>query len=199
MIAALGINCFEPVGDFLAISRTVVFMPFFLLGYYCTKENFLRIKNAKWLPATGIASIIILALWILLGDPLASYNYISHGDTAYKGSSIEGMGMRVVTYTLAIVISLGVIFITPRRKTFLATIGERTLQVYVLHRLIRPIISELGFFDMPVLSDPILGILIIFIVSVVITLICSIGIIKKPFDLILNAKWEFLRPKRQDA
>ena len=109
------------------------------------------------------------------------------------------MGMRVVTYALAIVISLGVIFITPRRKTFLATIGERTLQIYVLHRLIRPFISELGFFDMSVLSDPVLGILIIFVASVVITLICSIGIIKKPFDLILNAKWEFLRPKRQDA
>ena len=199
VIAALGINCFEPVGDFLAISRTVVFMPFFLLGYYCTKQNFLRIKNAKWLPAAGIASIVVLVLWMLLGDPLASYNYISHGDTAYRGPSIEGMGMRVVTYALAIVISLGVIFITPRRKTFLATVGERTLQIYILHRLIRPFISEFGFFDMPVLSEPALGILIIFVVSIAITLICSIRIIKKPFDLILNAKWEFLRPKRQDA
>lgn len=199
VVAALGINCFDSVGNFLAISRTVVFLPFFLLGYYCTKENLLRVMNAKWLPAAGVMSGVILIAWIVLGDPLANYNYISHGNTAYKESPLEGMGMRTVSHALAIIISLGVIFITPRRKTLLAILGERTLQIYVLHRLIRPFMEHFGFFDMPVLSDLTLRILVIFVTSVAITLICSIGIIRKLFDLILNAKWEFLRPRRQDA
>lgn len=198
-IAALGINCFDGAGDFLAISRTVVFLPFFLLGYYCSKERFLTIKNSHWLPLVAALVAIFLFLWMIFGSPLPDTFYMVYGNGAYKGSSIVGMGTHAIYFMAAILISLAVVFVTPRQKTFLAVLGERTLQIYVLHRLIRPFMDYFGFFDMPILNDPVLGILVIFGVSVAITLVCSIGIIKKPFDLILNAKWKFLRPKGQDA
>lgn len=198
-IAALGINCFDSAGNFLAISRTVVFLPFFLLGYYCSKERFLTVKNSRWLPLAAALVAIFLVLWMIFGSPLPDTFYMVYGNGAYKGSSITGMSIHAIYFMAAILISLAVVFITPRRKTPLAVLGERTLQIYVLHRLIRPFMGYLGFFDTPILNDPILGTLLIFGVSVAITLVCSIGVIKKPFDLILNAQWKFLRPKEQDA
>lgn len=191
-LISLGINCFDAAGDFLAISRTLVFLPFFLLGFYCGKEEFLKIKNIRIISFSPAVLVLLLIVFLATGGILGSDQYIIYGNTAYKGSFITGMGLRLFVFTLAAIISLGVICLTPRNKTFLATIGERTLQIYVLHRLIRPFLDSFGLFDLAIFADPVIGVLFAVVLSILITLLCALRILKKPFDLLLNMDWKRL-------
>lgn len=194
ILVALAAGCFKGFDDFMALSRTLVFFPFFVAGYYLTREQVTRIRGSRWLPCTAVLVLAFCILWFLFdGWGLVEFAYISHGATPYESSRAMGVLLRCLFFVLAIFISLGVLFITPKRACLLTKLGERTLQIYVLHRIIRGVCSELGLFDLSLFQDQVLCIAVVLLISAVVTAICSLKPLKRPFDALAGSTWKFLR------
>ena len=138
---------FDLSNGLLAISRSLAFLPYFALGYYMKPAALERLAKRRvlWLAVAGAVAIVSLRLvdvhaydWffqMVYGDnPFASAGAVA-GIPA--GSPAAGAIAKFVTMGIAALFSLAVLRLIPHGASHLTTLGERTLQIYVLHRLIR--------------------------------------------------------------
>jgi fucose 4-O-acetylase-like acetyltransferase len=133
LIFSLLCGCWNEIGHFLALSRTIVFFPFFLLGFLI-KEDQLEIPQSL--------NLRILAMLLLFALSFACYLCRSsnpvwlHGADSYEvlGQSIPwGIAIRTVIYLLAFITGGCFFILVPRSKTWYSFAGQRTFYCFVLH------------------------------------------------------------------
>ena len=59
----------------------------------------------------------------------------------------EGPFVRLVLMIAAFVISWAILFYIPREKTAVSFIGQRTMPIYMLHRILRDVLMFAGIYD----------------------------------------------------
>lgn len=139
------------VGDGLALNRTLSFAPFFYVGYYLSREQVYRFVNSrlKWAFA-ALAAGLALTIALKNNGVFGIYQYIVYG-LNYQGLHERvadwGALIRAVQYVFAAIMILGLMAVMPTRKTVLTGIGERSLQIYILHRIVRDVIQYQGFYE----------------------------------------------------
>ena len=194
---ALVAGCVEMPADFLAVSRTVVFAPFFLLGYYCPLERVMQVRESPRFRWVVPAAVAFAALWFASGlagrNPFFAFKAVLHADTPYAGAQLAGMAQRLASFAGAALVSLGVMRAAPDRRTPLSTMGERSLQVYVLHRLARTAVRATGVFALPVFFHPAGAVLGAAAVSTAVAALCSLKLVTPPFNAVARLKWRWLR------
>ena len=80
--------------------------------------------------------------------------------------------------------------LVPKASSKLTVLGARTLQVYVLHRLLRAWLTfQTPFYHLPILLDPLIGSAIILALSGGITVLCAIPALTPPFDALMRMRW----------
>lgn len=187
------------ISTFLSLSRTIVFFPFFCMGYYLSKDNldWLLRKKCK-IPA---ACFLTLALvWFFLqGDLFKPYIRFTYGASSYTAilkehALIYGSLYRMAWYVIAILFSLAVMYIIPRKKHWFTFIGQRTISIYILHILIRNILVYEGFFQY-LLSIPRVYTLSVFAVCIVIVLISSSSFVFKVFNFLMQHPFFIFKKK----
>lgn len=138
------------IGSFMVLSRTIVFLPFFILGFYTTKEHLDKLLNLRLrIPAILLpfSSFFILTVIYPYVKPFvkivfAGSPYVS----IFKKYWHYGAFIRLFWYILAFVFSISFLLLVPRVKLFFTVLGERTLPVYILHILLRNRLMAHGFF-----------------------------------------------------
>lgn len=123
------------IGSTLSISRTIVFLPFFLLGYYATDEHLDKIKSLKReFSITGILVFLLVAFYIV-NNNLFDYKFLynSYSYDALGVSLLEGTIFRIFLYFGAIIFSICVISLVPSKEKFYSRIGKATMNIYVFH------------------------------------------------------------------
>ncbi len=120
----------------LSMSRLFVFYPFFWLGY-CTQEKKLikRISNNYLIVIASIIVVLYCALiyfgighlWNAFGILQGKYPYSECLDNYIFGGVI-----RLIWYAITLVLCVCMIIIVPK-KIKLLSVGENTLDIYVLH------------------------------------------------------------------
>jgi len=150
-VTALLAGYSKSLGDGLAMSRTLTFAPFFYGGYFLKKEqvqNFLKNRN-KW-------AFVILAFGIFLAVAvgcktwLGPYCGIAYGmNYARMGEELYAWGpiLRGGHFLLVLVVILGLMALMPAGKLPWTKLGQRTLQIYMLHRPIRDLMEYWGFYQ----------------------------------------------------
>lgn len=141
----------DSLGDTLAMSRTLTFAPFFYAGYYWRREQVENYLNSshRWLFAAGaviLAAVTALGTgWFLnpYGNIVYGMNYRRLAEEVYGWGGI----VRLVCYLWAAVMILGVMAVIPRSRRRWTFLGERTLQIYILHRLLRDMMQYWGFYE----------------------------------------------------
>ncbi|MBK5246502.1 MAG: acyltransferase family protein [Peptostreptococcaceae bacterium] len=137
------------LGVTLALGRIFGFLPFFLLGYFCEKKHLKKIQRIP--KAVGILTgIILIAFSVFISNynaiPLSAWYF----KTAYINiglNNLEGTSVRIIL-SIAALCWIGVFLIlTPKKKTWLVTVGQNTLSVYILHIVIRYIVMANGIFN----------------------------------------------------
>ncbi|MCD5324890.1 MULTISPECIES: acyltransferase family protein [Pontibacillus] len=132
--AGIGIGLVEGAGHEFSLSRTFVFFPFFILGYYLNKgafDVFKKEQAKKWGLLSAGLSVIILSLL-----PLDITRDFLLGRSSFETMNIgvlEGIGLRGVYY---VVMGLGIVAFLPwiPKTTKPFTIGgRRTAFIYILH------------------------------------------------------------------
>ncbi|MDD5935282.1 MAG: acyltransferase family protein [Clostridiales bacterium] len=178
------------VGTFLSLSRTIVFFPFFCIGYYYTPEQLAKLLNKKLRIPSVVLLILTLCFILWKGELFSPYIRFTYGAASYKdlldnNYLLYGPLIRMLWYLVAITLSIAVMYIIPRCHTWFTYIGQRTLSVYVGHSLIRNILIYEGL-DTFLLSLPKIYTLLIFVICILIVLICSSSIVFKVFSYVLS-------------
>ena len=127
------------VGDTFYLSRVVVFFPFYLAGSVVDRQRFpaqLKKHPAAWL-AAGVA---LLALgWVCryrIRD-VYLYRHLLTGRNPYADAVLPyGALARLGCYAVSAATGLAVMVLTPAKPIpFLSGCGQRTLSVFVWHKL----------------------------------------------------------------
>lgn len=131
IIMAVLIGFVPFIGYPLSLSRTIVFFPFFMLGYY-GKYNLIinNIRNTRKIISLMLMCCLLIGCTILpdLKRVFAgSFPYMSQ-DVYLFSPSIS----RTIFYVMATLMSIAFIRLTPNNK-FLAEVGRNTMLFYVYH------------------------------------------------------------------
>lgn len=133
-------------GTMLSFSRTLVFFPFFLAGYYFHLDMIPKqiFRMNKWLSAIGLLGVLIFLNAIPL-DPKWLYSSFTYKELGsfywYTG------GYRLGVYALEIIASFCFLSFVPRKPSILTEWGKYTVYVFLLHALITKTAISMGLFS----------------------------------------------------
>ena len=154
LVVAVGLLAGYPgkIDDFLALDRTLAFAPYFYLGYYAGESavKTLRKPKIRWMLA-AMAAVEAGIVLLFAYDRLWQFNLIVYGVTYQRmAEQLRNWGalIRLFWYGFALILSLGFLSLIPEKRLFFTKLGERTLQVYILHRLIRDLAQYFGLYQM---------------------------------------------------
>lgn len=126
------------VNEWLSLSRTFFFFPFFLIGYYLDRESFAKMKN-KW--NVRVASVLAIALVIFVyvyGDIRWKewfFGRIPYEEINY-GILDSPLLSRIFIYVLMMICTYVFLTLVAKENRWYTAIGSKTLVVYLLHLFI---------------------------------------------------------------
>ncbi|MEN2667054.1 acyltransferase family protein [Listeria aquatica] len=123
----------DSIDGYLSLSRTFVFFPFFLAGFFLKKEHFLYLqKNAAKIIG---GAIFIAILGIVLVSPGLDEDWFlgSKPYGEFVDAKVLGLLMRVLIYAISFAAIAAFFTFVPKRQFFFTKWGKNTLYVYLLH------------------------------------------------------------------
>lgn len=118
----------------LSLSRTAVFLPFFVLGATYGKRILAAVPRLP-LAAKLACGAVTVAAWLLLYKLQIDQAWL-YGSTPLDRLDIgypEGIAVRAGLLLVAFIATLGFLTLVPNRTGLLATAGKRSLAVFILH------------------------------------------------------------------
>lgn len=180
----------DVIDNYLSLSRTFVFFPFFLLGYYFKKEHFEKFRDSKF---KYFSILIIGAIFVgsyLLPDFDYKWLFGSKPYDALNYSHLNAGAIRLVIYALSLLATLSFLTLVPRKKHFFTKWGTSSIYVYLLH----------GFFVRYFRSSDLEGMLnesqeivILFILSILLIAFLSSKMIRKIAQPLIEMKFPHFR------
>ncbi len=135
LAVALGITVgyFDEINNYLSLSRTFVFFPFFLLGFYFKKDDFEKFSNSKYRYISLIVLGTIFVAFYLL--PGFDYKWLfgSKPYDALSYSHLNGGIIRLGVYCLTLLATLSILSLVPKQRYFFTKWGTSSIYVYLLH------------------------------------------------------------------
>lgn len=146
------VGYFGNIGHTFSLSRTFVFFPFFLAGFWITEKQIMLVKHqgvkiASLVVMAGIAAGIYFAPELNSGWLLASKSYGDLGMTEFGGMA------RLLVYLTATMMVISFLAWVPKRKLSITKLGTRTLYVYLLHGFFIQYFREVGLFEVNNFAD----------------------------------------------
>jgi fucose 4-O-acetylase-like acetyltransferase len=146
------VGYFDEVDDFLSISRTIVFFPLFLLGFYFKKENFVTLLHVKMKLFSFFLFVSILLVFYFLPEWNYKWLFGSMPYDDFQATGLIGGAVRLGVYALTFLTTISFFAFVPRKHYFFTKWGTSSLYVYLLHGFFIKYFrnSELeGFFTEP--------------------------------------------------
>ena len=209
LAASLVWGCVDLSNGLLALSRTLAFLPCFAAGYYCSLDLCAKLKHHRW-PWIAVVAAALIALSRLLDVHAYDWFFqLVYGDNPYAGTfgagvagtgmlsvisspvaALIGMAEKLMVFGIAAVFSLAVLKLAPERASWLTVLGERTLGIYVGHRLVRAWLTfRTPLYEQAVLLDPLWGTAVVLGLSAIIVAACSVPALTDGLNRILRRRW----------
>lgn len=136
--------------NFMSLGRALSYFPFFLLGYYCSKERLAWFQQLRKKPVLlGLLAVVLVSIsfalmhckvrpsWYLLKQSVDGFsNMMWYEDTL----------MRILIFFVACGWIILMINIIPSKKGFLSYVGMNTMPIYVFHLTLRYVIEFYGIY-----------------------------------------------------
>lgn len=158
------------IGETLSLSRSFVFFPFYVLGYYAKDLDLLtKIKTNKVKLITIITSCLILILILNFNNLLPIK--ILKGKFSYSDINSANIllvcGQRILFYVFSITVSIAFMNLVPKKESVLTTLGRNTLYIYLTQGMIlKTFVTE-----KILLNNRVVGTLLLFICAFILTII----------------------------
>lgn len=183
LILFIVVGCFigydESIGDYLYISRTILFYPYYLLGNLINRENLeLQIKNCGLLvKVLAVAALLIWAIVCIIGIDKV---YILRDFLTCRNPFPDellgwGIVVRLGVYLLAVITGISLLVICPvSNLKGISKWGTRTLDVYFWHPICVLILVKWCGISSVFIYGPI-GKFVFLIITVLTTILLSQG------------------------
>lgn len=150
LVSTIVLACFvgydQTIGDYLYLSRIIVFFPFFLSGVILKNVDFVKLRNNN--PRYLILGIVILIVWLLLCffelNLFYRFRYLFTGRNPFFSQIMSyGPLARLITYIISYGVGFSIIMLMPYKKIRLLTgMGKNSINVYFWHMHIYYIIDK---------------------------------------------------------
>jgi len=197
VMAGLIIGFDATAGHVASLSRLLVFMPFFVAGYYIKKEHIEKLFTYKNKILAFLFMIIFSIVLYKYYPSIPSLLNLVSGKASYEAMKLgySGVLYRLGWYVAAGLISTALLVLIPKKKYFFSKVGEKTLQIFCLHLIICVLMRQSGVYE-HLNSNTGFSILIVF--CIVITFILSSKIVSYPFNAIMKMKFKHIL-KKEDS
>ncbi|MBN3525758.1 acyltransferase family protein [Paenibacillus apiarius] len=142
---------FLPVeGAWLGISRSVVYLPFFVIGYAFNFDAFrARITPALRLLAAALSAAILVALYMTANriNPVWLMNNMTFRELGWTGGFLTASVLRLGIYGLELVASIAFLAWVPQRNNGITALGQRTLYVFLIHGIVIRFVVYSGIYN----------------------------------------------------
>lgn len=128
----LVVGYFGEVGSEFSLSRTFVFFPFFLIGYWVTKDHVMLLKR-KSMQIASLAVMATVAVAIYFAPDFNSGWLLASESYGDLGLPELGIVARTLVYATSALMAMSILAWIPTKETMLTKYGTRTIYVYLLH------------------------------------------------------------------
>ena len=137
----------DGIGKTLALSRIIVFAPFFYLGTLSQGFDFISFckKMPKWFAVLIMLSTIVLVTFLTPQDYVDVRETVRGASGYNADGSMVGFIARLAYYLLAIIMSISLTSLIPPSK-LLGQIGKDSLKYYLFHGIL---LSFMVFLKLP--------------------------------------------------
>lgn len=155
VIFSVGVGYLPNVDTTFSLSRAIGILPFFVLGWQLKKWGLVDRWHAAdrvlwWV--RGIAALVLagwLAVVIAFIEPFRAIDlrYWFFYVDSYEGLGEDQWwagGLRLAFIVLAVVLSAAVFALIPRSNTWMTSLGQATMYVYLLHSFVLYPLRETG-------------------------------------------------------
>lgn len=132
LVLGIIVGYFDHVGQLFSLSRTFVFFPFFLIGYWLTKEQIMWVKRKSVMIVASVIPIFVATVIYFAPEFSSGWLFASksYGDL---GLPYSGGLARLSVYGTSAMMVLCILAFIPKRNLAFTALGTRTLYVYLLH------------------------------------------------------------------
>jgi len=127
------VGYFDFISNYLSLSRTFVFFPFFLLGFHLARDQ-MKVNTNIIMRSLSVMIFSTVFLffyfnhevdyqWLLGSKPYSEMEHVSYISALKRG----------YIYILSIITTFSFLILVPRKKYFFTSVGKYTLYVYLLH------------------------------------------------------------------
>ena len=183
--------------DFFCIDRTLSFAPFFYIGYFYNQENLDNYLAGGLRKGVDVLALCLAAaVFFLTYDFFMRYHLVVYGSQydRYDPSLFSWLWLvNLIWYLVAFIISMGLIGVMlNRRMLVFTTLGQRSLQVYMLHRPIRDLLQYYGMYDI-LNPHSKLTVLFIIVFSVLLAILLGTDVVYYAFNYIRTSPDRLLK------
>ncbi|MFV0561276.1 MAG: acyltransferase family protein [Enterococcus sp.] len=164
LILSLSAGYLPIFGKVLAGQRTMMFLPFFVIGYYLQKEQIQSFKESKW-KHLAIVCLPLLYIGVQHTDKLTNaWVFGAAPYVDYLAVPVLGGMVRLLMIGLGLLGIIGFLGLVPKRKMFFTKWGKNTLTVYLLQ----------GFFVKGIRQIPAIANLTLTLPGFLVVILCSL-------------------------
>ncbi len=167
---------------YLALGRIICLLPFFLLGYYTSKDHVEKIRKVPRLVSVAIISATALLSAYIVNRDIFKVEVLYIRKPYPEASDVKHMLFRCLVYVVALLMIYAMLNLTSRKRCFLSKIGTSTMTIYILHLFTIPLLEKLEIFR----QQPYLYLLYSILLTVLITYVYSRPWVKSTYDTIIN-------------
>lgn len=139
---------FSFIGDFLVLSRIVVYYPFFFFGYCVERNRIEKLCDSKKLKIAAVLIMIVFSVVVFTQiDRIYWLRPLLTGRNPFSMLGVYGkfgFFIRLAYYAVVFVVGGSIVVLVPKKTYFglCAKLGSRTLAVYALHFIVFYLVYE---------------------------------------------------------
>lgn len=190
ILIALFVGYDSSIGDWLYLSRIVVFFPFYYAGFCLTPQKVMNALNRLYIKI--ISAVVILGyvlICILKLDIIYKLRVLFTGRNSYSALENPQTGAlyRIAAYVISIILCIAFIAIIPNIKIpIITSFGRRTLQVYFWHCAVVWAFEAYEVTEVFHAVSSYAGLLVYLLIALAVTLILSLRVFGLPVNKFLN-------------
>ena len=138
-----------PFGQFMALGRVFSYFPFFMIGYYCSKETLDKVRTLKKKPVIVAllgAVLVALSIWLMYHGPTLSWFLLKENLSRFGHTWYTECLWRLLVFGLSAGWITFMVNILPSKQNFLCYIGTNTMPIYLFHLGLRHVITQYGIY-----------------------------------------------------
>ncbi|GHD50081.1 fucose 4-O-acetylase [Mycetocola manganoxydans] len=208
LIISVGVGYLDNVDSTFSLARALGILPFFVLGWQLHRwklvDRWRVVERQTWV-IRGIAIVVLLG-WLAVLVPLIDLwraidlRYWFFYDQSYSGLGGDQWwagGVRLGLIVLAALLSAAFFVLLPRRETWMTTLGQYTMYVYLLHSFVLYPLRESGVLRGEELPELYLVAMLVF--SLVIAIVLSSRPVRRLFRPLVEPKPRWLFADSEDT